>query len=406
MTLDGLLSVTAVSTSAFVLTLAALSKLGVPGGARPSSVALPVLGRDLPARAVAAAELLLAGLAVSVSARVSGVVLALVFGGFAVVHVGSGGDGDPGCDCFGDTSATSAARIVRIALTAGLALLMVIAAVIAAPGLLSVWAARPATALLVTVGALLAATAWRWAFTEPSVARRQAELGQPHGLPERREPDRSARLRQPHEPTGMGERLVATSAMFLERRMPRRTLLQRVAITGSALAVAPLRYLLYPISALAAIDPGSCGGGLCSDGYTVFCCEINAGANSCPPGTFPGGWWMCTSYQGSQLCAPEGVRYYVDCNRLPGVHWPGGCECANGSCDYRREACNVFRYGQCNTQIGGVTEVVCRMVVCENPGSIPELNCSSSVAVDDAVCAHEAPCLEPPAIELVGAGGV
>ncbi len=46
-------------------------------------------------------------------------------------------------------------------------------------------------------------------------------------------------------------------------------------MTGLALAVAPLRYLLYPISALAAIDPGSCGGGLSTDGYTAFCCEIN-----------------------------------------------------------------------------------------------------------------------------------
>jgi hypothetical protein len=49
--------------------------------------------------------------------------------------------------------------------------------------------------------------------------------------------------------------------------------------------------------------------------------------------------------------------------------------------------------------------VVCRMVVCENPGSIPSLNCSSAVMVDDAVCGHEAGCLEPPAVQLPGAGG-
>ena len=68
--------------------------------------------------------------------------------------------------------------------------------------------------------------------------------------------------------------------------------------------------------------------------------------------------------------------------------------------------CNVFRYGQCNTHIPGITPVVCRMVVCENPSSIPALNCSGSAAVDNAVCDHEAPCLEPRPRQLAGAGGV
>jgi hypothetical protein len=128
--------------------------------------------------------------------------------------------------------------------------------------------------------------------------------------------------------------------------------------------------------------------------------------NSCPAGSYPAGWWMCTDYAGHQLCSEQGVRYYVDCNRVPGKPFPGGCHCANDSCAHRRVACNMFRYGQCNTHIGGVTEVVCRMVVCENPSSITHLNCSSSLAVDDAVCGHEAPCLEPPAVELTVAGGV
>jgi hypothetical protein len=203
-----------------------------------------------------------------------------------------------------------------------------------------------------------------------------------------------------------GDRLVVSSALFLERRFSRRTMLVRIAVAGSALCVAPLRYLLYPGAALAQISPGDCSGGECTDGFTAFCCQINRGLNSCPTGTFPGGWWMCTDYTGGLLCAPEGVRYYVDCNALPGSEFPGGCRCANGSCDYQRVACNVFRYGQCNTQVGGVTAVVCRTVVCENPGSIPGLNCGYSVAVDDSVCGQDTPCLVPEAVELPGAGGV
>jgi hypothetical protein len=53
----------------------------------------------------------------------------------------------------------------------------------------------------------------------------------------------------------------------------------------------------------------------------------------------------------------------------------------------------------------GVTAVVCRMVVCENPSRIPGLNCNASLAIDDSVCDQDAPCLEN-AVELVGAGGV
>ena len=128
--------------------------------------------------------------------------------------------------------------------------------------------------------------------------------------------------------------------------------------------------------------------------------------NACPTGTFAGGWWMCTDYRGRQLCSEQGVRYYVDCNALPGMGFPGGCRCGNDSCANRRINCNMFRYGQCNTHIDGVTAVVCRMVVCENPSRISELHCSAALAVDDAVCGHEAGCLEPPALVLAGAGGV
>jgi hypothetical protein len=110
------------------------------------------------------------------------------------------------------------------------------------------------------------------------------------------------------------------SASFLEHRLSRRTALVRIAVAGSALCVAPLRYLLYPGSALAAILPGDCSGGLCTDGYTAFCCEINQGLNSCPSGTYPGGWWMCTDYAGRRLCSDVGVRYYVDCNAIPREH--------------------------------------------------------------------------------------
>ncbi len=48
----------------------------------------------------------------------------------------------------------------------------------------------------------------------------------------------------------MTDRLVSVASRLLERRTSRRGVLIRVAIGGSALAVAPLRYLLRPQSAL------------------------------------------------------------------------------------------------------------------------------------------------------------
>jgi len=100
------------------------------------------------------------------------------------------------------------------------------------------------------------------------------------------------------------------------------------------------------------------------------------------------------------------VRYYLDCNRIPGRAFPGGCRCANGDCDRRRVDCNHFRYGQCNTQVEGTTEVVCRLVICQNPATVPGLSCNATEMVDNTTCAHEADCLDGVALQLPGGAGV
>jgi hypothetical protein len=198
--------------------------------------------------------------------------------------------------------------------------------------------------------------------------------------------------------------LLERAGSLLERRTSRRGLLQRAALAGSAMAVAPLRYLLRPVNAWAVIGPGSCASGLCTDGYTAFCCEINHGKNVCPANTYVAGWWMCTAYTGHGLCAGQGTRYYMDCNHLPGTST--NCRCANDTCAERRADCNVFRYGQCNTQIGGVTAIACRLVVCEHPSTIDGFNCNSSPAVDNNTCSHDWSCLNAGLVkELPGAGG-
>lgn len=361
---------------ALLLGLAGFAKVRRPG---PSSVMLRAAGvpaASLAARAVAIAEIAVLGAALVLPGRPGGVVVAVVFAGLSVgAAVGARRAGDQACGCFGDEGAPLGRRHVATNLAAALA---AVAAALAGPSSLAHLAAhRPAPALVdLTLATALAVALRHWL--------------------------RGARVADWH---ASALRLVDGSARLLEARFSRRTALTRVAVAGSALAVAPLRYLLYPNTALGVVVPGSCRDGLCTDGYTTFCCEIDHGLNTCPAGTFVGGWWMCTDYRGHQLCEGSGVRYYIDCNNFPGHPFPGGCRCANNDCSHRRQACNVFRYGQCNTQIKGTTTVVCRVITCEKPSRIESLNCNSTLMIDDAVCGHEAGCLEPMAVQLPGTGG-
>jgi hypothetical protein len=201
------------------------------------------------------------------------------------------------------------------------------------------------------------------------------------------------------------ERIATSLGALLERRLSRRNALSRVAVAGSAFAVAPISYLVRPGDAWAVVRPRDCRGGNCTDGYTAFCCEIEHGRNICPAGTFIAGWWKCTDYRGGGLCHEQGLRFYLDCNRTPGRPFPGGCQCAQGDCGRRRVDCNHFRYGQCNAQVRGTTEVVCRLVICQNPSTIDGLNCNGTEMVDNRTCGHEAGCLEGLAVPLAGGQG-
>ena len=165
--------------------------------------------------------------------------------------------------------------------------------------------------------------------------------------------------------------------------LTRRRFLGRAAIVGSALAVNPLQYVLRPVPAYASV----CGeGASCDSGWTAFCCTVNNGANTCPPGSFVAGWWKIDR---SPFCR-DAPRYIIDCNRSPGASC--SCRCADGACDRRRVCCNVFRYGQCNTQIGGVTEVVCRVVTCATPWEWDPA-CNRTVRTDNRTVTHNATCL-------------
>ena len=187
----------------------------------------------------------------------------------------------------------------------------------------------------------------------------------------------------------MSSWLVDKTAAVLESRTSRRGFLVRAAVAGAALTVSPLKYLLRPVTAYAAI----CGcngydcdcGSACCDGYTAFCCEVNDGQNVCPQGSFPGGWWRA---DGSMFC--DGTRYIVDCNLSCDVDWPG-CGCAQGDCNRRGTSCNWFRYGQCNQHIECYGPIVCRMATCEPPYLL-DLGCTDETFWDDSTANHTADC--------------
>lgn len=191
----------------------------------------------------------------------------------------------------------------------------------------------------------------------------------------------------------MVDRIVEITSTALERKTSRGGFLSKVALVGSAMAVAPMRFLIKPESAHGVVTCAKCPpGSKCCGGWTEFCCTINEGVNACPPYSYIAGWWKCTSYRGSKLCADEGVRYYIDCNRRPGHRCPGGCRCANDDCRNWKTCCTTFRYGQCNTDQRGTTEVVCRVIMCVNPCAVYDF-CDCTEKINNATCGHEAACL-------------
>ena len=172
--------------------------------------------------------------------------------------------------------------------------------------------------------------------------------------------------------------------------------LARAAVVASAFAVAPLAYIARPQSAreLVRRTCSDCpAGSRCCAGYTAFCCTLPEGNNyACPDDTFVAGWWQC-NYGGHGLCGTTNRRYYVDCNTRPHHTCRGGCHCADDDCNNFHTCCTHFRYGQCNTQIGGTGTIKCRLVTCIIPCRIECMNCSCSSAVDQITCGHNAGCL-------------
>jgi hypothetical protein len=201
----------------------------------------------------------------------------------------------------------------------------------------------------------------------------------------------------------MTKQLVEVVASATERRFRRRGFLARVTVIGAAAASAPLRFLLRPSPAWAETGMcsssfncgASCPNGHCdTDQFTAFCCTLT-GDNFCPSNTYPGGWWRCDNYTGSQLCSSVGKRWYIDCNLR---YWDGSsCTpgCALGKCDNRQACCVCFRYFNCNTDRTGSSVVRCRLVFCGNPGSAGRYQdeCSSTGGADNTTCNNEASCL-------------
>ncbi len=160
----------------------------------------------------------------------------------------------------------------------------------------------------------------------------------------------------------------------------RRSFLTRTAVLGSALAVGPIDFIMKPNSAYGYL----CGS--CTDGWTAFCCTINNGSNSCPPGSFVAGWWKADN---AAYCCGS-ARYIIDCNATCPTQC--SCRCAGGSCDGRRTCCAQFRYGQCHTEIACYGPVVCRVATCTVPWKY-DPSCTTTSRTDNRTVDHGAPCL-------------
>jgi hypothetical protein len=187
-----------------------------------------------------------------------------------------------------------------------------------------------------------------------------------------------------HDRGGGSARAPGSEATDGEGGHTRRSFLVRIAIFASALSIGPLRFVLRPGTAYAAV----CGPGAgCDSGWTAFCCTINDGKNMCPPDSFAAGWWKNDT---SSFCG-GGPRYIIDCNATCPTKC--GCRCSGSStCDQRKTCCNQFRYGQCHQEIACAGPVVCRVATCAAPWDF-DPSCGHGSATDNATSEHGAPCI-------------
>ena len=201
--------------------------------------------------------------------------------------------------------------------------------------------------------------------------------------------------------------LVARTARVLEARLSRRSLINRSAFVGSAVAIGSgLDLALKPTTAYGAIcDCGNTGcgcGSTCCAGFSEFCCAVS-GYNFCPSDTVMGGWWVADN---SSYCG--GPRYYMDCNSTcrcdngcssgfpfcePGCDHTA-CGCGSRGCDSFLTGCLQFRYGQCNQNVACIGRIVCRVVACVPPWQV-DPSCTTAVAVDNATAEQNEPCWTP-----------
>ncbi len=182
----------------------------------------------------------------------------------------------------------------------------------------------------------------------------------------------------------------------------RRSFLIRLTTVTTALIVSPFNYLLRPMTAMAAVCGPAPG---CNDGYSAFCCTVNRGLNNCPPGHVVGGWWKAATSSYCLNNGQAGARYYIDCHpRCTCTDGCGNfcndscracnCSCPDSTtCDKRHVCCALFRYGQCNTQIGCLGPVSCRLVSCVPPYQLFD-SCGSTQLTDEFTAEQTAPCLE------------
>lgn len=149
----------------------------------------------------------------------------------------------------------------------------------------------------------------------------------------------------------LSDRLTEGATAVLERRSSRKSFLIRIAIAGSAMTVAPLRYLIRPESAWAVVTCSLCApSDLCCGPNSTFCCTIT-GVNSCPSGSAPCGWWVCST----------SGKHYIDCCSTSSCT----CHCAKDDCHLRKTCCNSRFYFNCT---GPSVVIVCRIISNSNPG--------------------------------------
>ena len=206
---------------------------------------------------------------------------------------------------------------------------------------------------------------------------------------------------RPSRGVGISTWLVQRATSFLEARSSRRGFLVGTAVTGSAFAVAGVRFATRTRYCLCPGHRRQLPAGIPLPRRIHRVLLFHQQRCQRVPTRLVRGWVVARRLL-------EFLQWDSVLHRLhAGLLWADvqsgrphvvrgcvACQCGP-SCNNRKVYCNYFRYGQCHQEIPVSGPIACRVVTCVPP-YVSDLSCTPASAVDNETAEHNTACNASP----------